>query len=169
MTIEEKRSVVGDYCFNCECCEKCVLNTAQAKWEKMLKDKSANCLNIESCPESDLDKALELIGYKATPSGKTILTTEQQKVCTDVLAFYGYDMERMVAIEEMSELTKELSKQKRGEGNRDHLIEEIADVYLCLEKIEQMNNITHEELSDWIARKTDVIKTRIKSEGKIEP
>lgn len=169
MTIEEKRIVLDDYCLHCGGCEECVLNRAQPKWEKPLENVSVSCLDIDFSPEHDLDKALELIGYKATPSGKTILTPEQKKVCTDVLAFYGYDMERMVAIEEMSELTKELSKQKRGEGNRDHLIEEIADVYLCLEKIEQMNNITHEELSEWIARKTEVIKTRIKSEGKIEP
>ena len=168
MTIEEKISVLADYCLRCGGCEKCVLNKTQYKWEKPFEDNNS-CLDIAFSPEHDLDKALEMIGYKATPSGKTILTPEQQKVCTDVLTFYGYDMERMVAIEEMSELTKELSKQKRGEGNRDHLIEEIADVYLCLEKIEQMNNITHEERSEWIARKTDVIKTRIKSEGKIEP
>ena len=167
MTIQEKSELLMKYCRSLNDCGKCVLNSKNYNWKKSL-----NCLCINCSPESDLDKALELINYKVITTDTTdkiILTTEQKKVCTDVLAFYGYDMERMVAIEEMSELTKELSKQKRGEGNRDHLIEEIADVYLCLEKIEQMNNITHEELSDWIARKTDVIKTRIKSEGKIEP
>lgn len=168
MTIEEKRAILSFYCKGTKDCSSCLLNSSSFKWDNkgylkwVPKVGSVHCLYIEKASERDLDKALELIGYKATPSGKKILTPEQQKVCTDVLTFYGYDMERMVAIEEMSELTKELSKQKRGEGNRDYLIEEIADVYLCLEKIEQMNNITQEELSEWISRKTEVIKTRIK-------
>lgn len=168
MTIEEKRDVLQSYCDNIYSCELCILNNTKHNWAVLGHcNADQNCLLIEKSPEKDLDKALELIAYKATPNGKAILTPEQQKVCADVLAFYGYDMERMVAIEEMSELTKELSKQKRGEGNREHLIEEIADVYICLEKIEQMNNITHEELSEWITRKIDRIDKRIKSEGKI--
>ncbi len=96
------------------------------------------------------------------------LSPEQQKVCADVIKFYGYDLQRMVAIEEMSELTKELSKQKRGKGDREHIIEEIADVYICLEMLEQMNGITREELYEWIDKKVDRIDKRIKSEGKIE-
>ena len=34
----------------------------------------------------------------------------------------------MVAIEEMSELTKELCKNGRGQENTNHIAEEIADV-----------------------------------------
>lgn len=35
-------------------------------------------------------------------------------------------------IEEMSELTKELMKARRGKGSRDHIEEELADVYVTL-------------------------------------
>lgn len=40
-----------------------------------------------------------------------------------------------VAIEEMSELIKELVKYKRGKGVYEHMAEEIADVSIMLEQI----------------------------------
>lgn len=60
----------------------------------------------------------------------------------------GKMMQSIVAIEEMSELTKELSKMMRGEGNKDHLLEELADVYIVLEEIQMMYNI-NPMLLDW--------------------
>lgn len=60
----------------------------------------------------------------------------------------GKIMQSIVAIEEMSELTKELSKMMRGEGNKDHLLEELADVYIVLEEIQMMYNI-NPMLLDW--------------------
>lgn len=171
MTIEEKRRKVQDYCNGYQSCEDCIFNTPVLNWTK--KFEGEHCLHIDLSPESDLDKALELIGYRNTPTDTPTdhirpLSPEQQKVCADVIKFYGYDMQRMVAIEEMSELTKELSKQKRGKGDRAHIIEEIADVYICLEMLEQMNGITREELYQWIDKKVSRIDKDIKSKGKIE-
>lgn len=48
---------------------------------------------------------------------------------------YGKDMQCMVAIEEMSELIKEISKDKRYANNKEHIIEEIADVSIMLEQL----------------------------------
>lgn len=174
MTIREKKDALHSYCRGQDSCSNCVLNNKKYNWFKIgTSEFGEDCLDIEESPESDLDKALALISYKDKPTDTPTdhirpLSPEQSKVCADVIKFYGYDTERMVAIEEMSELTKELSKQKRGKGDRAHIIEEIADVYICLEMLEQMNGITREELYEWIDKKVDRIDKRIKSEGKIE-
>lgn len=51
------------------------------------------------------------------------------------IEYYGIDSQCIVAIEELSELQKELSKHLRGDGNKDHLAEEIADVLIMLEQL----------------------------------
>lgn len=42
----------------------------------------------------------------------------------------------IIAIEEMSELTKELTKTIRGHNRRNNIIEEIGDVRIMLEALE---------------------------------
>lgn len=60
---------------------------------------------------------------------------DNSKVLKTALVTYGIDMQRAVAIEEMAELTKELVKDKRGQDNLDHIIEEIADVEIMLAQL----------------------------------
>ena len=150
-------NVIGGYaCFN-------VLTPE----EKKFLDEVTSKYNQSKTPTETTDAPTETTDAPTEKRHIRPLSPEQQKVCADVIKFYGYDLQRMVAIEEMSELTKELSKQKRGKGDREHVIEEIADVYICLEMLEQMNGITREELYEWIDKKVDRIDKRIKSEGKI--
>jgi NTP pyrophosphatase (non-canonical NTP hydrolase) len=49
---------------------------------------------------------------------------------------YGKDMQLNVAIEEFSELIKEICKHKRGEDNLENIIEEMADCYIMLQQLE---------------------------------
>lgn len=56
----------------------------------------------------------------------------------DALDTWGENAQLDVAIEEMSELIKEIIKYKRGIGNKQHMSEEIADVMIMLEQIMQM-------------------------------
>ena len=56
----------------------------------------------------------------------------------DALDTWGENAQLDVAIEEMSELIKEIIKYKRGLGNKQHMSEEIADVMIMLEQIMQM-------------------------------
>ena len=48
---------------------------------------------------------------------------------------FGKDSQMKMAIEEMSELIKELCKNFRGAGNTDAIAEEIADVEIMLEQL----------------------------------
>jgi len=50
---------------------------------------------------------------------------------------WGKEAQVMMAIEEMAELTKELSKDFRGKGSTDHLCEEIADAYIMLKELSE--------------------------------
>ncbi len=51
-----------------------------------------------------------------------------------------------VAMEELAELQQQISKQIRGYGDQTGLLEEIADVYICLSFLESIFNIKSEDL-----------------------
>lgn len=53
---------------------------------------------------------------------------------------YGKMSQPIVAIEELSELIKELTKCLRCEDNVDHISEEMADVYIMLDQLRIMFN-----------------------------
>ncbi len=57
---------------------------------------------------------------------------EEKAVICAALETYGIDAQAIVAIEEMSELQKELCKMLRGKADLDHIAEEIADVEIML-------------------------------------
>ena len=48
-------------------------------------------------------------------------------------------------IEEMSELTKVLLKERRGRDVQDHIKEEIADVEICLELLYDLKSLEYEK------------------------
>lgn len=60
----------------------------------------------------------------------------RDEILKKALQHYGANSQRIVAIEEMSELTKELCKVSRGEENDAHIAEEIADVRIMLDQME---------------------------------
>ena len=66
---------------------------------------------------------------------------ERCAVYRKAIAKYGADTQMTVAIEEMSEVIKELCKLQRGIGNRDHLAEEIADATIVLEQMRMLFNL----------------------------
>lgn len=64
------------------------------------------------------------------------ITYEERKALYyDAIAKYGTQHQMIVAIEELSELQKEICKDLRGNKNLKNLIEEIADVTIMLEQL----------------------------------
>ena len=59
----------------------------------------------------------------------------RKKVYEDARTRWGSHNQLVVAIEEMSELQKEICKFFRHEGNAKDLIEEAADVSIMLEQV----------------------------------
>lgn len=77
---------------------------------------------------------------------------------------YGADLQKQVAIEEMAELTKEICKDFRGVGNREHIAEEIADVLIMMSQLEIIYDIKTKELMDMTDNKIKRLEERLKEE-----
>lgn len=82
-----------------------------------------------------------------------------------VIHKHGTVTQSMIAMEECSELIQAISKCLRSKDlipteTREHLIEEMADVTICLEQLMVMYSITFQELDAWIERKELRLKKR---------
>lgn len=77
---------------------------------------------------------------------------------------YGADLQKQVAIEEMAELTKEICKDFRGRGNREHILEEIVDVSIMLEQLQIMYGISTSEMFGAVESKVKILEERLKGE-----
>jgi hypothetical protein len=74
---------------------------------------------------------------------------------------YGKDMQLNVAIEEFSELIKEICKHKRGEDNRENIIEEMADCYIMMEQLGVIFGIWFEEIEYKKVEKLERLEKRL--------
>jgi hypothetical protein len=81
---------------------------------------------------------------------------------------YGKDMQLNVAIEEFSELIKEICKNKRGSDNRDNIIEELADCYIMMEQVMIIFEIRRCEVDKWENEKLERLKNRLEEGSKNE-
>ena len=63
---------------------------------------------------------------------------ERDEILEAAIARYGEKAQMIIAMEEMAELTKELSKFLRGSHNEGAIAEEIADVRIMLDQLEIM-------------------------------
>lgn len=77
------------------------------------------------------------------------------------IELYGEKAQKLMAIEEMSELTKEICKDFRGKLNREHLIEEIVDVIITIDQLMMMYEISGDEIEQMRARKFERLKERL--------
>lgn len=77
----------------------------------------------------------------------------------------GIKQQSMIAMEECAELIQAISKCLRSKEMiptevREHLIEEMADVMICLEQLKVIFHINEEELKCWIEAKENRLKNR---------
>ena len=85
-----------------------------------------------------------------------------------VVGFYGADAQAMVHMEECAELIQAVSKMRRvrnsgkddGEAY-DNMVEEMADVLICLEQLRLMYGIPDHAIQDMIYRKCARQEARI--------
>ena len=77
---------------------------------------------------------------------------------------YGADLQTVVCMEECAELIQAISKMKRGKDNRDNLIEEIADVMICIEILKQVYGISDNEIQNYVCQKQNRSIERMKSD-----
>lgn len=93
----------------------------------------------------------------------SILNQTPEQVIKEMIKKYGKDSQIDVCIEEMSELTKALVKERRtrlyncenafSEASKDDIKEELADVLFMCQYLCQIFNFKTEEISDIINKK----------------
>lgn len=73
---------------------------------------------------------------------------DMEMLCELAVKKFGADSQTMIAIEEMSELQKELCKHSRGRNNFYNIAEEIADVQIMLEQLIILHDC-RDAVEDW--------------------
>ncbi|MBQ9737901.1 MAG: hypothetical protein IJV75_00090 [Alphaproteobacteria bacterium] len=76
---------------------------------------------------------------------------------------FGIEKQALVAVEEMSELQKELLKYfNRKEENRHLIKEELVDVLITLRQLFLIFNYSEKELNEMAERKLKRLETKLK-------
>lgn len=88
-----------------------------------------------------------------------------QEIFNKAMSTYGEKAQKLMAIEEMSELTKEICKDFRGELNRENLIEEMADVLIMLDQMLILYKISGEEVGLMRIKKVERLKERLEKQN----
>ena len=88
-------------------------------------------------------------------------TEEQNNIMLKALKKYGVDAQDDIAIEEMSELTKAIIKNRRYRNfeTMENLYEELADVYIMLEQV--MMSLDKDRVQNYINSKLERLNERL--------
>ncbi|MBQ8737782.1 MAG: hypothetical protein IJY78_08210 [Bacteroidaceae bacterium] len=76
-----------------------------------------------------------IVFYDLQEESQNLEAVDSDVLYERALAVYGERLQITVAIEEMSELQKELCKHIRGKDVHEGVAEEMADVYIMLEQL----------------------------------
>ncbi|MBO6087960.1 hypothetical protein J6P92_06420 [bacterium] len=66
---------------------------------------------------------------------------QELKIYNEAIEFFGNTSQKIMVIEEMSELTKELCKELRDRGNIENIADELADVEITLAQLKIIYDI----------------------------
>lgn len=91
---------------------------------------------------------------------------DERQILGRAISFYGSEIQRVIAIEELSELQKELCKSLRSQTDRQHIAEEIADVQIMLEQMMILYEL-HYDVVTWRRKKVDRLHERLIRDGLI--
>lgn len=86
-----------------------------------------------------------------------------EELTNELLEKKGFTNQTIIAIEELSELQKELCKALRDKLNINNLIEEIADVEIMLFQIKKIFNIKKEQIDCVKIKKIERTKNKLKN------
>ena len=72
------------------------------------------------------------------------MKSNQIETCRSIANHYGKEHQVLIAIEEMSELTKELCKYFRRYDRKKEIIEQVADAQIMIEELIELFGINNE-------------------------
>ena len=71
-----------------------------------------------------------------------VFTAGQRYIMAKIINYYGHESQKMMLLEEMAELRKEICKDMRYDPDLEAITEEVADVMIMLEQIQMMYDIS---------------------------
>ena len=101
--------------------------------------------------------------YNHTGDLEKILDQSIEKLHNDEIDMIKGFRNIIIILEELGELNKELTKALRDKKDRIGIIEETADVLICIEYIKKIFNITEREINSAIYVKANELKNRLDS------
>lgn len=94
------------------------------------------------------------------------MTPWETAVCQRAVEAYGKEHQLIICMEEMAELTKELTKNLRGRRNLQDISEEVADVEIMLEQVKVIFDLKEEVSEAKEAKLLRLQKRIIRDTGK---
>ena len=85
----------------------------------------------------------------------------EEDVIRKAIDTYGKDAQLWMVIEEMSELSKEICKFKRGKDNFLEIADEMADVYIMLEQLKRLCAVPQDLIQQRIDFKFERLRKRL--------
>lgn len=85
-----------------------------------------------------------------------------EELLKKVIAKNGSLIQKIVVIEELSELQKEITKDLRDLTNKDYIAEEMADVYIVLKELELIYN-NHDQVKGFIKKKLERLEDNVRN------
>ena len=86
---------------------------------------------------------------------------DSRSILINAIDTFGVSMQLNIAVEEFSELTKEICKHKRGADNISNIIEEMADCYIMLEQMKMMFGLSSTVIADAVNKKIERLNRRL--------
>ena len=105
------------------------------------KEKMEDTYSYDYLDDATINSALEIIVENTEPLSST--------------ATNGNDRVLLIAMEELAELSQEISKFLRGKGNPIGILEELADVSIVIRQIKSILHINNTDLNKAICIKID--------------
>lgn len=87
-------------------------------------------------------------------SDESVAERQMRDVWRRSIEHYGKTLQSVVCMEECGELIQAISKMLRGKDAKANLIEEIADVTICLGLLREMYGISEYEIAAMVGIKT---------------
>ena len=87
--------------------------------------------------------------------------SEQADILKKSIEHNGTETELVIIMEELSELIQQVSKKYRGKNYAMHLLEEMADVYICLEELKLIAGISNDDIEAAMSVKFERIRNDI--------
>lgn len=106
-------------------CHGCAIHNDKQRCQERVLDAAADLIENQQREIEALRQANEGLRFN-------LAEKDGGEIFRRALEAFGAQAQMMMAIEEMSELTKEICKNGRGQENATHIAEEIADVEIML-------------------------------------